>query len=187
MKHFTILLSLISISSLYAQSIDLSYTITPNSFFGIGLNTNDLFGKTGLYFKVQGIGVDFSSESNTDYSSIDDRTEYSEETIDEIDNSSLLVGLTYNITELLKSKKDLHIAIGVGYNTKYTYVSWTERYIWDDFTSLNESNFLSRTDLDYSIVFETTLNYTITNNFGVIGGYNSVHGLVIGAFYTFKK
>ena len=109
------------------------------------MNTNDLFGKTGLYFKVQGIGVDFSSESNTDYSSIDDRTEYSEETIDEIDNSSLLVGLTYNITELLKSKKDLHIAIGVGYNTKYTYVSWTERYIWDDFTSLNESNFLSRT------------------------------------------
>ena len=75
----------------------------------------------------------------------------------------------------------------MGYNTKYTYVSWTERYIWDDFTSLNESNFLSRTDLDYSIVFETTLNYTITNNFGVIGGYNSVHGLVIGAFYTFKK
>ena len=89
--------------------------------------------------------------------------------------------------KLLKSKKNLHIAFGIGYDTKYTWISWTERYIWDDFPSLNESNFLSRTDLDYSIVFETTLNYTISNHLGVIGGYNSVQGLVIGAFYTFKK
>ena len=187
MKKFILLFALIFISNLYAQSVDLTYTITPKSFFGIGVNANDLFGKTGLYFKVQGIGVDFSSESNTDFSSISDRTEYSQETIDEIDNSSLLVGLTYNITELLKSKKNLHIAFGIGYDTKYTSISWTERYIWDDFPSLNESNFLSRTDLDYSIVFETTLNYTISNHLGVIGGYNSVQGLVIGAFYTFKK
>ncbi len=185
MKRIILLFTLMSIGNLYAQSIDLSYTITPKSFFGIGLNANDLFGKTGLYFKVQGIGVDFSSESNTDYSSIDDRTEYSEETVDEIDYSSLLVGLTYNITELLKSKKDLHIAVGIGYDTKYTWISWTERYIWEDFPSLNESNLRSKTDLDYNFVFETTLNYAITNNFGIIGGYNSIQGFEIGVFVRF--
>jgi len=185
MKKIILLFALMSISNLYAQSIDLSYTITPKSFFGIGLNTNDLFGKTGLYFKVQGIGVDFSSESNVDYSSIDDRTEYSEEIVDEIDNSSLLVGLTYNITELLKSKKALHLAVGIGYDTKYTLISWTERYIWVNSPSLNETNLRSRTDLDYNIVFESTLNYTIMNNLGIIGGYNSIQGPVIGAFVTF--
>jgi hypothetical protein len=185
MKKIILLFALMFISNLSAQSFDLTYTVTPKSFFGIGVNVNDLFDKTGLYFKVQGVSVDFSSESNTDFSSISDRTEYSQETIDEIDNSSLLVGLTYNITELLKSKENLYIAIGVGYDTEYTWISWTEQYIWDNFPSLNEYNYMSRTDIDYNFVFETTLNYKIMNHFGIIGGYNSIQGFVIGAFVTF--
>ena len=185
MKKIILFFTLLSISSLNAQTFDLSYTITPNSFFGMGLSVNDLFGKTGLYLRIQGIGVDFSSESGVDYSSIADRTEYSKETIDAVDHSSLTIGLTFNITELLNSKKDIHIATGLGYDTKYTWISWDEYYIWDNYPELNEGNYLSRTDIENSFVFEATINYAIMKNIGIIGGYNSIQGPIFGAFFRF--
>lgn len=184
MKKIVLLIVLISIGKIQAQSLDLTYSLTPKSLFGIGLNLNDLFGKTGFYFKVQGIGVDYSSESGVDYSSISDRTEYSKETIEDIDHSTFIVGLTFNLKDLFILKKDnLHLAVGIGYDTRYTWVSWSEYYIWDDFPNLNESNFLTRTDMEHKFALETTINYAIMDNLGFICGYNTAQGFVVGGFF----
>jgi len=164
--------------------IDIIYGKSSHTYFVMGISMKYLYKETwGLYFHTDGIGTAYTGETNVDYSSISDRTEYSDYA-DEKNVYGMSFGLTYDLSKFLKTENSgLTLFLGTGYAVKETVSSRYEYYIWDHIPSLNEGNIVTWISDSKTIpIAEVLIGYDFIKN-GMLRlnlnvGYATTHGFI---------
>ncbi|MGR6086882.1 MAG: hypothetical protein ACU4F9_01785 [Arcticibacter sp.] len=184
-KLLIMVLALSSFSVCNAQS-QFDFLIgSSGSGIAIGFAAKDLSkGGLGVYTHTNGFNEAFEAyETGTDFSSIADETQITDNGVVESDTWGISFGLTQRLSKKDSEKGKFTLFVGSGFATTWEASERYEYYVWYSSPSLNEGNlkyYLSSTET--IPIFETLIGYDFKTKgslkININGGYVTKHGYV---------